>query len=72
MSKYPLQIRGITTIPGPTRLDNIPWLRDRCLNVCSNPSMQARGIKDGDLVRVFNDRGTVGSVRVTKHHAGCG
>jgi len=58
--KYPLQI--ITTHPlrrAHTQFDNIPWLRELVPQAISINSADAdsRGIKDGDTVRVFNDRG---------------
>jgi anaerobic dimethyl sulfoxide reductase subunit A len=59
-AKYPLQI--ITT-RSKTRvnyqIDNIPWLRELESQAVfiNSADAQARGICDGDLVRVFNDRG---------------
>jgi anaerobic dimethyl sulfoxide reductase subunit A len=59
-SKYPLQL--ITTHfkrRAHTQFDNIPWLRElepQAIKI-NTIDAQARGIQDGDLVRVFNDRG---------------
>ncbi len=60
--RYPLQLYGLHG-HGRTHstYHNVPWLRelhpDRLL---INPvDAQARGLKDGDLVRVFNDRGAI-------------
>lgn len=59
-AKYPLQL--ITTHfkrRAHTQFDNIPWLRElepQAIKI-NTIDAQARGIKDGDLVRVFNDRG---------------
>jgi anaerobic dimethyl sulfoxide reductase subunit A len=59
-SKYPLQL--ITTHlkrRAHSQFDNIPWLRElepQAITI-NAADAQARGIKDGDLVKVFNDRG---------------
>lgn len=59
---YPLQL--ITTHfkrRAHSQFDNIPWLRElepQALKINTHDA-QARGIKDGDQVRVFNDRGEV-------------
>jgi anaerobic dimethyl sulfoxide reductase subunit A len=59
-SKYPLQL--ITTHfkrRAHTQFDNIPWLRElepQAIKI-NTIDAQARGIKDGNMVRVFNDRG---------------
>jgi anaerobic dimethyl sulfoxide reductase subunit A len=58
--KYPLQV--VTTHfrrRAHTQFENIPWLRELQLQAVSINSADAevRGIKDGDMVRVFNDRG---------------
>ncbi len=70
VSKYPLQIQGHHYHPrSHSTYDNIPWLRESMpQRLFMNPiDAEPRGIKDGDLVRVFNDRGTVEiPVRVTK------
>jgi len=60
--KYPLQL--ITTHfkrRAHTQFDNVPWLRELLPQaMLINPvDAQARGISDGDMVRVFNDRGTL-------------
>jgi len=58
--KYPLQL--ITTHfkrRAHSQFDNIPWLRElepQAVKINTHDA-QARGIKDGDPVRVFNDRG---------------
>ena len=58
--KYPLQL--ITTHfkrRAHSQFDNIPWLRElepQAVKINTRDA-QARGIKDGDTVRVFNDRG---------------
>lgn len=58
--KYPLQL--ITTHfkrRAHSQFDNIPWLRELEIQAISinSADAQARGIQDGDKVRVFNDRG---------------
>jgi len=61
-ARYPLQL--ITTHfirRAHSQFDNIPWLREiepQALLI-SIKDAEARGIKDGDMVRVFNDRGEV-------------
>jgi len=58
--KYPLQlITTHTSRRAHTQFDNIPWLRELYPQAISINSADAgaRGIKDGDMVRVFNDRG---------------
>jgi anaerobic dimethyl sulfoxide reductase subunit A len=60
--KYPLQL--ITTHSkrrANNQYDNIPWLRElEPQSVLMNTAdAKARGIKNGDLARVFNDRGEV-------------
>ncbi|TET75995.1 MAG: dimethyl sulfoxide reductase subunit A [Dehalococcoidia bacterium] len=58
--KYPLQL--ISTHfkrRAHSQFDNIPWLRElepQAVKINTHDA-QARGIKDGDPVRVFNDRG---------------
>ena len=59
-AKYPLQL--ITTHfkrRANTQFDNIPWLRELEAQavLINSADAQARGISDGDMVRVFNDRG---------------
>lgn len=61
-SCYPLQL--ITTHSqrrAHTQFDKVPWLRELIPQACviNRRDAEARGIKDGDLVRVFNDRGEV-------------
>jgi anaerobic dimethyl sulfoxide reductase subunit A len=58
--KYPLQL----TTPhfkrrAHSQFDNLPWLRDMQTQTVSINTLDAepRGISDGDMVRVFNDRG---------------
>ena len=60
--KYPLQL----TTPhfkrrAHSQFDNLPWLRelqDQMISI--NPlDAEERGIKDGDIVRAFNDRGAM-------------
>jgi anaerobic dimethyl sulfoxide reductase subunit A len=58
--KYPLQVIGhhyLATVH--STLDNVDWLREAWpQRVFINPfDAEARGIKNGDKVRVFNDRG---------------
>ncbi len=60
--RYPLQL--VTTHfkrRAHSQFENVPWLRELLPHAMSiNPvDAQARGIKDGDTVRVFNDRGTL-------------
>jgi len=58
--EYPLQL--ITTHywrRTHSRFDNVPWTKElEAQSVFINSAdAQARGIKEGDMVRVFNDRG---------------
>ena len=60
--KYPLQL--VTTHfkrRAHSQFDNLPWLRELLPHAMSiNPiDAQTRGISDGDMVKVFNDRGTL-------------
>ncbi len=60
--KYPLQL--ITTHfkqRAHSQFEGVPWLRELATQAISlNPvDAGARGIKDGDKVRVFNDRGEI-------------
>ena len=61
-SKYPLQL--ITTHckrRAHTQFETVPWLRElepHAIRINSADSL-TRGIKDGDLVKVFNDRGQI-------------
>ncbi|MFC1981441.1 molybdopterin-dependent oxidoreductase [Chloroflexota bacterium] len=58
--KYPLQlITSHLWRRAHTQYDNIPWLRElepQAVKI-NTIDAEARGIKNGDLVRVFNDRG---------------
>jgi anaerobic dimethyl sulfoxide reductase subunit A len=60
--KYPLQlVTSHLKRRALSQFENIPWLRELqphtvMINVAD---AQIRGIKDGDMVRVFNDRGTI-------------
>jgi len=59
-AKYPLQL--ITTHfkrRANAQFDNIPWLRELEAQavLINSADARARGIGDGDMVRVFNDRG---------------
>ena len=61
-SKYPLQlITSHSKRRAHSQFDNIPWLRELMPQaVLINPvDAGARGIGDGDMVLVFNDRGRV-------------
>jgi anaerobic dimethyl sulfoxide reductase subunit A len=60
--KYPIQMTS--THPkrrSHSQFDNIPWLREVDPQVIwlNGKDAKARGIKDGDLVKVFNKRGEV-------------
>ncbi|MDO8635808.1 MAG: molybdopterin dinucleotide binding domain-containing protein, partial [Dehalococcoidia bacterium] len=58
--KYPLQlITTHTKTRAHTQFDNIPWLKEVLTQKVSINSLDAksRKIKDGDHVRIFNDRG---------------
>jgi len=60
IEKYPLQLITVhVTTRSKSAFDNIPWLREvESHTVWLNSiDARARGISDGDLVRVFNDRG---------------
>jgi len=64
--KYPLQCIGHHTKRRVhSTFDNLPWMEEvEPQMLWMNPQdAAARGIKDGDLVKVYNDRGTV-KVRV--------
>ena len=58
--KYPLQLLT-THFKGRahSQFHNVPWIREVLPQtvLISSSDARARGIKDGDLVRVFNDRG---------------
>jgi len=68
--KYPLQVIGhhyLATVH--STLDNVDWLREAWpQRAFINPvDAEARGVADGDPVKIFNDRGaTVVRCRVTK------
>jgi len=60
--KYPLQL--ITTHfkrRAHSQYDNIPWLRELQTQAVwiNSADARVRGIKDGDMARIFNDRGEV-------------
>jgi anaerobic dimethyl sulfoxide reductase subunit A len=60
--KYPMQL--ITTHfrrRAHSQFDNLPWLKEQQPQMVTINSLdaEARGIQQGDLVRVFNDRGEV-------------
>jgi len=68
--KYPLVfISAHTKFRTHTQWDNLPWLREviqRPFLEINPTDAQARGINDGDMVTVFNDRGSIQVVaRVT-------
>jgi anaerobic dimethyl sulfoxide reductase subunit A len=61
-SKYPLQlITPHFKRRAHSQFDNLPWLRELQIQAIAINSLDAgcRGIKQGDMVRVFNDRGEV-------------
>jgi len=68
--KYPLQlITTHFTRRAHSQYDNLPWLRDLQTQAVwiSSADAQDRGIRDGDMVRVFNSRGEmIIPVRVTE------
>lgn len=58
--KYPLQLLTTHFIRrSHSQFDNLPWLRELVPQeiLISTSDAKTRGIKNGDLVRVFNDRG---------------
>jgi anaerobic dimethyl sulfoxide reductase subunit A len=60
--KYPLQlISPHFKRRAHSQFDNLPWLRELQVQAISINSRdaEARGIEEGDMVRVFNDRGEV-------------
>ena len=60
--KYPLQLVTTHTIRrAHTQFENLPWLRELYPQALSLHPVDAaaRGISDGDEVRVFNDRGEI-------------
>ncbi|MBE0431583.1 MAG: molybdopterin-dependent oxidoreductase [Dehalococcoidia bacterium] len=61
-AKYPLQlITPHCKRRAHSQFDNLPWLRDLEIQAVTinSADAKARGIRDGDMVRVFNDRGQV-------------
>jgi len=61
-ARFPLQLVTTHTLRrAHTQFDNAPWLRELYLqSVYINPAdANARGIRNGDMVRVFNDRGVI-------------
>lgn len=60
--KYPLQlITPHFKRRAHSQFDNLPWLRDLQKQALTINALDAesRGIRDGDMVRIFNDRGEV-------------
>jgi anaerobic dimethyl sulfoxide reductase subunit A len=60
--KYPLQlITPHFKRRAHSQFDNLPWLRDLQKQALTINALdaQSRGIRDGDMVRIFNDRGEV-------------
>jgi len=62
VSRYPLQL--ITSHPGRrnhSQFENVPWLAELYVQAVTINSDDARmrGIRDGDMVKVYNDRGTI-------------
>ena len=61
--KYPLVfISSHTKFRTHTQWDNLPWLREilpKSFLEISPTDAQARGISNGDQVRIFNDRGSI-------------
>jgi anaerobic dimethyl sulfoxide reductase subunit A len=60
--KYPLQlITPHFRLRAHSQFDNLPWLRDLETQAITISTLDAgsRGIGEGDMVRVFNDRGEV-------------
>jgi anaerobic dimethyl sulfoxide reductase subunit A len=58
--KYPLQlITPHFKRRAHTQFDNLPWLRELQIQAITINARdaEARGVKEGDMVRVFNDRG---------------
>ncbi|MFC2022402.1 molybdopterin dinucleotide binding domain-containing protein, partial [Chloroflexota bacterium] len=68
--KYPLQLISLHTMRrAHSQFDNVPWLRELYPQAIwiNTADAHARGIKDGDIVRVLNDRGQmIISARVTE------
>jgi len=62
VQKYPLQlITPHFKLRAHSQFDNLPWLRELFSQTVSINSIdaEAKGIHDGDLIRIFNDRGEV-------------
>jgi len=60
VKKYPLQlVTPHFTRRAHSQFDNLPWLRELQTQAVTISTLDAesRGIRDGDMVRVFNDRG---------------
>ncbi|MFC1992644.1 molybdopterin-dependent oxidoreductase [Chloroflexota bacterium] len=60
--KYPIQlVTNHAKRRALAQFDNIPWLRELIAQAItiSTEDARARGISDGDMVKVFNDRGEV-------------
>ncbi|WP_028116798.1 DMSO/selenate family reductase complex A subunit [Ferrimonas senticii] len=60
--KYPLQLHGYHTKGrAHSSYHNVPWLREAVQDaVWMNPlDAEERGLQSGDIVHVFNDRGTI-------------
>ncbi|OGP62435.1 MAG: hypothetical protein A2169_07520 [Deltaproteobacteria bacterium RBG_13_47_9] len=60
--KYPLQLlTSHFKRRAHSQFENVPWLRELQLQtlLISATDAQARGISDGDMVRIFNERGEV-------------
>ena len=60
--KYPLQlITSHFKRRAHTQFETVPWLRELQAQrlMISTADAKSRGISDGDMVRVFNDRGEV-------------
>lgn len=60
--KYPIQCTSTHGLRRQlSQSDSLPWLREVAPHAVEmhTSDAEARGIKDGDMVRVFNDRGTI-------------
>ncbi len=60
--KYPLQlVTPHFKLRAHSQFDNLPWLRESQTQavIINTVDVESRGIKQGDMVRVFNDRGEV-------------
>jgi len=60
--KYPLQLIGTHTLRrAHSQYDTIPWLTELYAQAVTinTDDAQSRGIMDGDLAKIFNDRGTM-------------